>query len=129
MGPRLLLLYPPLLFLFIFYLSPTSEAFPVSSPRQRQYLPPLPGYIPVYIQHGETPPDVEALSDQSPTQDKMDTDVAEVPEKADGEDSLDDIDSLRALRESEEFIVQQLTDNVRANEVRGLVEEVHGPRP
>lgn len=44
----------------------------------RQYLPPLPGYIPVYIQDGESPPDVESIYevlDQSPTDDKMDTDV------------------------------------------------------
>lgn len=58
---------------------PIPDAAP-TKPRQRQYLPPLPGYIPVYIQDGETPPDVESLSDQSPTQDKMDTDVMEVME-------------------------------------------------
>lgn len=52
------------------------EAMPVKS--ARQYLPPLPGYIPVYIQDGESPPDVESIYevlDQSPTDDKMDTDV------------------------------------------------------
>lgn len=52
------------------------EAMPVKA--ARQYLPPLPGYIPVYIQDGESPPDVESIYevlDQSPTDDKMDTDV------------------------------------------------------
>lgn len=87
----------------------------------RQVLPPIPGYIPVYIQDGDVPPDVESIYEiastllQAPPQPNSDypTDAvvpAQIYEKEDVDDNRED-DADSSLKESEAFIVHQLTDN------------------
>lgn len=100
---------------YFYFLSAVPDALPVKT--VRQYLPPKPGYVPVYIQEGDTPPDVASIY-EGPVEDEADTDAL-----SDDSQDLDD-SSLRALRQSEEFIIQQLTDSVKDNEVRGVVEVV-----
>lgn len=71
----------------------------------------------MYIQDGDTPPDVESIYE---IQDGPDSNLPE----QDTEDHLLDDSSLRELRQSEEFIIQQLTDSIKENEVRGMAEEM-----
>lgn len=100
-----------------------SDAAPLRSSAARQFLPPQPGYIPVFIQDGETPPDVESIYEVL-NQQGVQSDGQENPDSAESEpDPEMDLDENMALRESKDFIVQQLlsgvsTGSLRDNEVQ-----------
>lgn len=82
----------------------------------RQVLPPIPGYIPVYIQDGDVPPDVESIYEiastllQAPPQPNSDAPADDIvfPAQIYDKDNNNEDDSLK---ESEAFIMHQLTDN------------------
>ncbi|XP_075211120.1 uncharacterized protein LOC142318420 [Lycorma delicatula] len=88
-----------LLSLLLFPLSSHSYAIKSS----RQYLPPIPGYIPVYIQDGDEPPDVESIVKQTREAEVINEDNGS-KEKIEAARNVDD-----ALKDSEVEIVQQLT--------------------
>ncbi|XP_046672727.1 uncharacterized protein LOC124362343 isoform X2 [Homalodisca vitripennis] len=134
MAPRLVLLLPCSLFAFLFFFPPTS-AMPVKLPRQ--YLPPQPGYIPVYIQDGDTPPDVESIYEVLDGRGPAVSDVQEVPQRTDldqGQEQEQELgleledNGMDTLRESKEVLVRQLTDSTRENEVPGVGEAEELPK-
>ncbi|RZF48342.1 hypothetical protein LSTR_LSTR010305 [Laodelphax striatellus] len=98
-----------------FLLLPLLAASAALRKSSRQYLPPIPGYVPVYIQDGDIPPDVSSLVRQAAASARDDT-------ASDAAAAADDADA--PLKESGHEIVQQLTQGPVA---RLFLNSVHPP--
>ncbi|KAG8273963.1 hypothetical protein J6590_011513 [Homalodisca vitripennis] len=115
---------------------------PVKLPRQ--YLPPQPGYIPVYIQDGDTPPDVESIYEVLDGRGPAVSDVQEVPQRTDldqGQEQEQELgleledNGMDTLRESKEVLGERSTGSGRGggtSQVEALVSDLatstHRPR-
>ncbi|XP_022201845.2 uncharacterized protein LOC111058605 [Nilaparvata lugens] len=105
------------IFLLCFLLLPLLAASVPLRKSSRQYLPPIPGYVPVYIQDGDIPPDVSSLVRQAASARNDVISARNDVHQADtiSSDSISsDADADSPLNESGQEIVQQLTQGPAA---------------